>query len=291
LILAALTNPGDKIVCENPTHNLALNAMKLSGLQIIGIQLNEDGIDLQGLEQSLTQGDVRLGFIMPSYHNPTGLVMTPDKRVKVLELFEKYQIPLVEEGFNEELRYSGSHVSPLLALAGMTNHVIYLGSFAKILFPAIRIGWLIGDTKFIACLESIKLYRNIYTSPFDQAILYEYLQNGKFQQYLKRAKKLYKDKYEQALKLAQKYILCRRIWGDGGLYLFIELEGINARELLAYCYQRGVIFTPGEIFYTDGSGHNTFRLSISRVDPEEMEKGFIIIGEEIRQLHQSSISS
>jgi DNA-binding transcriptional MocR family regulator len=289
LILAALTRSGDKIVCENPTHNLALNAMRLADLRIIGISLHEDGIDLQELERALSFRDIRLGFIMPSYHNPTGLVMSPGKRLKVLELFEKYKVPLVEEGFNEELRYSGAHGSPLLALSGGSNHVVYLGSFAKILFPAIRIGWVVGDAKLIAFLESIKLYRNIYTSPLDQAVLYEYLQYGKFQQYLKRAKKLYKDKYEQALKLAGQYIPCIRIWGDGGLHLFIELDGIDARRLLTYCYQKGVLFTTGEIFYTDGSGLNTFRLSISRIDPQDMEKGFMIIGEGIRALKKSSI--
>ncbi len=288
LILAALTSPGEKIVCENPTHNLAINAMKLTGLQIQGISLREDGIDLQELESALAARDIKLGFIMPSYHNPTGLVMSPDKRIQVLKLFEKYQTPLVEEGFNEELRYSGSHVSPLLALSGRANHVVYLGSFTKILFPAIRIGWIIGDAKLIACLESIKLYRNIYTSPFDQAILYEYLEHGKFQQYLKRAKKLYKAKYEKALEFANSYIPCRRIWGDGGLHLFIELDGVNAKELLAYCYTKGVLFTTGEIFYTDGGGTHTFRLSITRVDLGEMEQGFKIIGEGIKSLTKVS---
>ncbi|MGE5581765.1 MAG: PLP-dependent aminotransferase family protein [Bacillota bacterium] len=289
LVLAALTEPGDNIICENPTHNLALNAMKLAGLKITGIQMSQDGLDLQQLEEALTAKTAKLGFIMPSYHNPTGLVMSPDKRLKVLELFEKYQLPLVEEGFNEELRYSGSHVSPLIALAGTANHLIYLGSFAKILFPAIRTGWVIGDAGLITCLESIKLYRNLYTSLLDQAVLYDYLQNGKFQQYLKRAKKLYKEKYEQAIKLAKTHIPCRRLWGDGGLHLFIELDGVDTRRLLAYCYQRGVLFTPGEIFYCDGTGSNTFRLSISRVDSQEMERGLIIIGEGIRELNQSPI--
>lgn len=284
LVIAALTSPGDRIICENPTHNLALNAMKLAGLKIAGIPMRDDGLDLEELERTIALGDAKLGFIMPSYHNPTGKVMNPDKRLKVLDLFQRYQIPLVEEGFNEELRYSGSHISPLVALAGTGNNVIYLGSFAKILFPAIRIGWVIGDTRFIACLESIKIYRNIYTSLLDQAVLYEYLANGKFQQYLKKAKKLYKDKYEQAIRLAEKYIPCHRIWGDGGLHLFIELDGIDARKLLTYCYPRGVLFTPGEIFYTDGSGANTFRLGISRVNPGEMEKGFAVIGEGIREL-------
>lgn len=284
LVMAALTDPGDRVVCENPTHNLALDIMKLSGMQVCGVPMREDGIDPSDLEQALAQPGVKLGFIMPSYHNPTGLVMAPEKRRKVLELFGKYQVPLVEEGFNEELRHSGAHVSPLIALAGAGNGVVCLGSFSKILFPGIRIGWISGDAELIAYLERIKFYRNIYTSLLDQAVLYEYLQNGRFQQYLKRAKKLYKEKYEQALALAGQYIPCRRVWGDGGLHLLIELDGIEARQLLPRCYQKGVLFTPGDIFYSDGSGRDSLRLSVSRVDRWEIEQGFALIGEAIREL-------
>ncbi|TCL56816.1 GntR family transcriptional regulator [Hydrogenispora ethanolica] len=284
LVMAALTNPGDRVICENPTHNLALDIMKLSGLQVNGVPMREDGIDPDELERALAQPGVKLGFIMPSYHNPTGLVMAPEKRLKVLELFGKYQVPLVEEGFNEELRHSGAHVSPLIALAGSGNGVVCLGSFSKILFPGIRIGWIGGDARLIAYLERIKFYRNIYTSLLDQAVLYEYLQNGRFQQYLKRAKKLYREKYEQALALARQYIPCRRVWGDGGLHLLIELDGIDARQLLADCCADGVLFTPGDIFYTDGSGAGSLRLSVSRVDRWEMEQGFAIIGEAIRRI-------
>lgn len=284
LVVAALTNRGDRIVCENPTHFLALNAMKLAGLQIAGIEMGADGIDPAALERTVAAGGIKLGFIMPSYHNPTGLVMPPDRRFKVLEIFEKYRVPLVEEGFNEELRYSGSHTSPLIGLAGTGNHVICLGSFAKILFPAIRIGWVIGDAQLIACLESIKLHRNLHTSLLDQAVLYDYLREGHLSQYLKKAKRLYKGKFELAMRLAGIHIPCRRIRGEGGLHLFIELDGISARELLDYCYERGVLFTPGDIFYCNGLGEDALRISISRVGPDEMEQGFQIIGAGIREL-------
>ncbi len=287
LVMAALTQPGDVVVCENPTHNMALSIMKLAGLAIRGITMSDEGIDPVELETVLREDQPKFGFVMPSYHNPTGLVMSPDKRLKVLELFEKYQVPLIEEGFNEELRYSGSHGSSLMALAGTGNFVISLGSFSKILFPGIRTGWVIADAQLIRYLESIKLYRNIYPSLLDQAVLYEYLQHGKFQTYLKRAKKLYKDKYELAVRLVAEKIPHRRLWGDGGLYLFIELEGVVARQLLAQTYQQGVLFTPGDIFYTDGSGAQTLRLSVSRVNRREIEQGLAVIGAELAKLDRS----
>lgn len=285
LVLAAVTEPGDRVVCENPTHNTAIKIMRLAGLRISGVEMREDGIDLEELERALAGERVKVGYLVPSYHNPTGVVMSPEKRLGVYKIFSKYNVPIIEDGFNEELRYSGSHVAPLIALAGRGNGVIYTGSFSKILFPGLRIGWVMGDAGLISFLESVKRSKNIHTSFLDQAILFEYLQSGSFERYLRNARKVYKRKHEDAVTLARKYIPCRRIWGEGGLHIFIELEtGINAREVLTACYRRGVLFMPGDIFYTDGGGSNTFRLGISRVNREEMEKGFRIIGEVVESL-------
>jgi DNA-binding transcriptional MocR family regulator len=125
---------------------------------------------------------------------------------------------------------------------------------------------------------------NIHTSFLDQAILYEYLHNGYFEKYLKKVRKVYKERHQLAVELARELIPHRRIWGEGGLHIFVELEQDNAREILAACYRRGVLFMPGDIFYTNGGGGNTFRLGISRTDPEMMRRGFAINGEEIKRL-------
>ncbi len=284
LVLTALTEPEDRIVCENPTHNTAVKIMKLSGLEPIGIPMKEDGLDLDFLEESLTKNAVKAGFLVPSYHNPTGLVMPLDKRLQVLQIFAKHRIPLIEDGFNEELRYSGTHVAPLTALSGKGNNLIYLGSFSKVLFPGLRIGWIMADRELISHLESIKRSLNIHTSFLDQAVLSEYLQSGQFEKYLKKARKVYKERHEAAIKLVKKYIPCKKVWGEGGLHIFIELERLNAREVLAQCHQKQVIFMPGDIFFTDSGGENTFRLGISRVKPNDMEKGIKIIGEVIREM-------
>ncbi|NLY91772.1 MAG: PLP-dependent aminotransferase family protein [Firmicutes bacterium] len=287
LVLAGICEPGDGIVTENPTHNTALKIFKLRRLQIYGIPLTERGLDLKRLEETLATKPVKAGFLIPSYHNPTGLVMSPESRRAVLAVFARYQVPIIEDGFNEELRYSGAHIAPLLALAGRGNNVVYIGSFSKILFPGLRLGWVMADRNLIAALESIKRSMNIHTSFLDQALLYEYLRNGSFEKYLRRARKVYRARHEAAIRLATAFIPHRRIWGEGGLHIFIELAPhLNAREVLAACYRRGVLFMPGDLFYTDGGGANTFRLGIGRVTEAEMVKGFKIIGEVIAELEE-----
>ena len=164
------------------------------------------------------------------------------------------------------------------------QHHLYR-QFLEDLFPGLRIGWVLADRELISYLESIKRSRNIHTSFLDQALLYEYLQSGRFERYLKNARRVYRERHKTAVELAKRYIPAKRIWGQGGLHVFIELpEELNARQVLAESLKRNVIFMPGDIFYTDGGGHNTFRLGISRVNRDQMEEGFKIIGEVINGL-------
>lgn len=282
LILSSLTEKGDKILCENPTHNTAIKIMKLHGLEVIGVDMEDDGVSIDKLKEKLSKNKIKLSYFIPSYHNPTGVVMSVEKRVEVYKALKVHNVPIIEDGFNEELRYSGAHVSPIASLSGEGNSVIYIGSFSKILFPGIRVGWILADKKLIDYLESVKRSRNIHTSSLDQAIFYDYLSGGNFEKYIKKARKVYKEKYEFAVECAKKYIPFNKLFGEGGLHIFIELNNIKSREVLEKCYENGIIFTPGDIFYTDNRGYNTLRLGFSRVSKEDIEKGFKIIGEVIK---------
>lgn len=289
IVLSALTNPGDYILCENPTHNTAIKIMRLHGLNIVGVDIEEDGINLSQLEKVLSNKPISMAFLIPSYHNPTGIVMSPEKRMEVLKIFARYKVPIIEDGFNEELKYSGSHLSPLAGLCGRGNSVLYIGSLSKVLFPGLRIGWILGDKNLISKLESVKRSRDIHTSFLDQAILYEYLITGNLEKYLKKARKIYREKYDFAVKCAKKYIPHKRILGEGGLHIFVELdENIDARLLLDKCIKRNVIFMPGDIFYTNGEGKNSFRLGFARSSLKEIEKGFNIIGEIIKEMEEEN---
>ena len=286
MLLTAYTNKGDKIICENPTHNTAIKIMKVHGLDVIGVPMTEDGIDLNELEESLKNNDIKFGYLIPSYHNPTGIVMKGEKRYSVYNLFKKYNVPIIEDGFNEELLYNSTHVSPIAALDNGGSGVIYIGSFSKILFPGIRVGWILADKNVIDILESVKRCKNIHTSFLDQGILYEYLRSGSFERQIKKVRKVYKEKYELAVECINKYINPTFIWGEGGLHIYIGIEGVDSRKLLDECYKKGVIFTPGDIFSVDYSCKNTLRLGLSRLSLNEIKEGIKIIGEVSKELRK-----
>ncbi|MGE6226570.1 PLP-dependent aminotransferase family protein [Paenibacillus chitinolyticus] len=277
-------------ICENPTHHTAIKNLNLQGFEITGIPMERDGIDVNRLEKVLQKqtNSFDLAYLTPSYHNPTGIVMSPAKRSAVINLMTRYQIPVIEDGFNEELRYSGAHVAPLIATAGHGNGVIYIGSLSKVLFPGLRVGWVLGDRALINHLESIKRARTIHTSTIDQSILYQYLLNGNFDKYIKKARMEYKRKYELTKACCEAHLPEAQLSGDGGLHLFLTFPtSVDTRQLLEACTEQGVIFTPGDKFFIqEGEGTNTLRLGFSRVTDENIERGIQIIGQEARSFLQ-----
>ncbi|PYI55458.1 PLP-dependent aminotransferase family protein [Paenibacillus flagellatus] len=286
IVLSALRRKeGGSVLCENPTHYTAIKNFKLNGYDITGIPMEQDGIHLSALERALSERTYDCAYLIPSYHNPTGIVTSPAKRMAVMQLMARHGVPVIEDGFNEELRYSGSHVSPLIATAGRGNGVIYLGSFSKVLFPGLRVGWVLADRRLVDSLESIKRSRSIHTSTLDQSLLYQYLQNGNFEKYLKKARSEYKRKYEWTKLCCETHLPYKRLSGDGGLHLFVEFEAhFDTTALLRACADQGVIFTPGDMFYTDGGGRHTMRLGFSRVSDEHIARGLAIIGRTARRM-------
>ncbi|MCQ4085289.1 PLP-dependent aminotransferase family protein [Saccharibacillus sp. JS10] len=284
LLLTAIGKRSGRILCENPTHHTAIKMMKLHGFEPVGVNMERDGIHIETLRSMLNEQTFDMAYLTPSYHNPTGIVTSPDKRMELLRLLGEHEIPVIEDGFNEELRYSGAHAAPLIACAGTGNSVAYVGSFSKILFPGIRVGWIVADRQLIGYLESLKRAQTIHTSTLDQALLFQYLHNGNFERYLKRIRTEYKRKYEWVVHNCQAHIPMQEMSGEGGLHVFIELDSrLNARDILADCYKLGVVFTPGDIFFTDNTGHHTLRIGFSRVPEEQIEQGIQVIGNVVKK--------
>ncbi len=285
LILSTYTNPGDIIICESPTHHTTLKMMKAYGLKVIGIPMDEQGILPDRLESAILEWKPKWIYLTPSYQNPTGIVMSGERRKNVYNILCKYKMPCIEDGFNEELLYSSSHIMPLIALSEASNHIVYIGSLSKILFPGLRLGWIMAGLECINSLESVKRAKTIHTSFLDQAVFVQYMKSGAFERYVKKAKKYYRDKYLYTVEQIKKYIPFERLWGEGGLHIYIELHHtIDTRQLLNMCCKRGVLFMPGDVFEPDGKKTSSLRIGFSRLEKEEISVGLKIMGEEIGRI-------
>ena len=285
IILASLTSPGDVILCEEPTNNTALKVMEAYGLKVVGVPMDKDGMVIEELNKTLQLYSPKLAYLIPSYNNPTGIVMNSERRKEIYKIFREHSIPIIENGFNEELLYSSSPLEPLAALSGRGNGVVYIGSLSKVLFPGLRIGWIIGDKKLIDILESVKRGRTIHSSFLDQSAFYYYLKSGAFTRYIKNIRKYYRNKYNLIMEMVNKHIPYEYVTGEGGLYVFIKLKNnISSRELLNLCYEDGVLFMPGDLFYNNSKGESSLRLGFGRVSDDDIRIGIEIIGKNIERL-------
>ena len=173
---------------------------------------------------------IRFSYITPSYHNPTGIVMSPENRYKFYNLMKKNNIPIIEDGFNEELLYSSSHIFPICSLDNKNNGVIYIGSFSKILFPGMRIGWIFGDKNLIDRLVSVKRSINMHVSFLDQGILYDYLKNSNFDKYLKKINSWMRRRIRMIYWIRWKLVKTK--------YRNLQKFGINKRKALEWANTR-----------------------------------------------------
>lgn len=290
LLRRSLLNPGDTVVCENPTYTGLWQIFQSPGIRLIGIPVREEGMDLDFLAAVLEQSKVKLILSSPNFQNPTGRTMPLAARKKLLELASRYQAPIVEDDIYGALRFRGRELPPLKALdsAGM---VIYLNSFSKVGFPGLRVGWIVASRPVIERVRWAKQGADLHTNMLGQAVLEEFGRRGWLDKLLRRARKVYEQKLE-VLRLAMRHHFpaeAKCVFPEGGMSVWVELPaGFDAAELLVKARDRQVIFGPSRFFYFQQVQHNALRLCFTGISDDQIEKGVAILGEllkaEIRRI-------
>jgi GntR family transcriptional regulator/MocR family aminotransferase len=248
--------------------------------------MGETGLRLDALERVLERHAPKLLYCQPTAHNPTGLTMPAPTRRRLLELAGRFQIPVVEDGFDGSLFYEERPPAPLKADDGQ-GLVLYIGTFSKILFPGLRLGWLVAPPAVLERLVAAKQLADIHTSPLIQAAVYHFCQRRLLDRHLKRSAAEYGRRRALLLKALGRWMPKGASWSQthGGFFLLLTLpEGVDAMRLLPRALERGVAFTPGSAFFLDGEGERTLRLSFSSVAASRIEEGVRRLGEATRDL-------
>jgi DNA-binding transcriptional MocR family regulator len=288
LVLRLLTSPGQKIAVESPTYAIALPLFRFYQSEVVPIPMQKHGLDIQFLENSLTQNNFSFLYTMPNFHNPTGITTSQEHRERLLSLCESHQLPIVEDGFEEEMKYFGKVSMPIKSI---DNHqiVIYLGTFSKVLFPGIRVGWVVADKKCIQRLLAIKRFSDLSSSTVVQAAIYEFCRLGLYDRHIKRMHRVYRKRMQTTIQAFKKYVPQKKIsWNEpnGGYLIWFKLKDTDDEEsrLLKKFVDHGVFISPGRYYFSRTNPGNFFRLSISTLDEGEIEEGIKRLGEAISEL-------
>jgi len=292
-----LINPGDRILVESPTYLGALQAWAPYGAEYVTVPMDEHGMVTEAVEEALRSGP-KFIYVLPNFQNPTGVSLSLDRRKKLIELADRYGVPVVEDDPYGQLRYEGESLPSVVTLDGQLRangdscyrgNVIYLSTFSKILAPGIRLAWVVAPPEVITKLVQAKQGADLHTPTFNQLVAYEVAKTGFLDEHIKLIRKVYHERRDVMLGALDSYFPSGVEWThpDGGLFLWVETpENVDTTELLKEAVKENVAFVPGVSFFPSGGGHNTMRLNFSNASPEKIRTGISRLGKVMQQVIQ-----
>ena len=285
LVARTLLDPGDFVAIEQPSYPRAMQVFRAFGAQLLPVPMVAGGLHVESLERLLERQSPKLVYCQPSAHNPTGLTMPAGARQRLYEVASRHRLPIVEDGFDGTLFYGERPPAPLKALDG-AGLVVYIGTFSKILFPGLRLGWVVAAPELIERLEMAKDLADIHTSPLLQAAVFHFCRQRLLDRHQVRVLREYRRRRNALLASLKRRMPPDVRWteSEGGFSLLLTLpEGMDAVALLARGAERGVAFTPGNAFFIDGGGERTLRLSFSALPAGQIDEGVKRLVESIRE--------
>lgn len=288
LILRMTASPGKSIVIESPTYKEIIPLIKQYKFNPIEVPMESYGMNLDVLEEVIKQYKPGLIYTMPNFQNPTGITTSQIHREKLLHIAEKYQTPIVEDGFQEEMKYFGKTVLPIKSM-DKNKVVIYCGTFSKVLFPGIRVGWIAAPRECIQSISAIRHYSEISLSSILQAGLSEFCNRGFYDKHLAKVHKTYRKRMNIAIASMNKYIDKNYAsWQEpnGGYLIWVKFnknKSINIDDILK---EHGTKASLGNNNFFSGTEDTYIRLSISSLRGDEIEEGIRRLGGAIKDIYK-----
>lgn len=273
-----LIDPGDIVLCSNPTYLGALQSFKSYRAKMMTI-----GEYRERLERG-ENPKAKFCYVIPDFQNPSGETMTLQQREELVSLAEKGDFIIVEDSPYRELRYSGEDVPSIYSLC--PERTLHLGSFSKIFAPGFRLGWIFGPEELLDKIYVVKQSLDLCPPIFDQYMAAEFMGSGLLDKNLEKSISLYRTKRDHLLSLLEKYMPEGVKWThpEGGLFLFLTLPPhFDTVALYDKALSAGVAYVAGSFFHIDGSGKNTMRLNFSFLDIERMEEGIRILAKVLEE--------
>jgi 2-aminoadipate transaminase len=282
LLAAILVKQGDVVLVEQPSYDRAIRTFRRRGAKVIGIPLEQDGVNLEALEKAIKRQTPAFMYLVPDFQNPTSTTTSAEKRQALVEMAERYNFWLIEDIPYRSLRYSGESAPRLRAIS--PRRVLTISSFSKLISPALRVGYVIGSTTLIEKLS--KLSEETILTPVlpSQAVVVEFHKRGYFASNLKNLKQLYAPRLQAMISSLKKHLPGMPfVEPEGGFFVSITLpESANTSRLLARAEKAGLILSDGRNFFADPLddsqvksrlGERFVRLPFCALTPTQIEEG------------------
>ena len=284
LLGKTLINPGDKVIVEGPTFLATIQCFRLYGAELISAPIDGNGVKTDELEQLMAEHQPKFVYLIPTFGNASGALLSLERRKKVLELAVKYQTLVVEDDPYGDLFFGAPPPPSLLALSsqvpGSRALLVHCGSLSKVLSPGLRVGWMIAPADLLANATMCKQFSDAHTSTFAQATAAQYLKAGRMPATLAKVRAVYAERAQAMAEALRRELggAIEFVQPQGGLFFWLRLTGAGGKEtdgaqLAKRAIEQGVAFVPGAPFYCAQPDPATLRLSFATADVAKIQEG------------------
>jgi DNA-binding transcriptional MocR family regulator len=286
LLLRILTRPSDAIVVESPGYSVALPLFRLHGLDILSVPMKPDGMDLDALEKLIAQRRPTVVYTIPNFHNPTGITTSQAHRERLLALCERHRLPIVEDGFEEEMKYFGKAVLPIKSMDRL-GIVAYLGTLSKVVSPGLRIGWIAAPRPLVETGQAVQRYCCHSCNTLAQSAVHHFFDTGGYEAHLRRVHRIYRKRMQALLEgmranLPKQGVSYTEPQGGYTLWLHVSGTKLSEQALHDRILSAGVKLASGRFFRTHPPAEPHFRVSIACRTVDEISEGCRRIGRVLR---------
>jgi 2-aminoadipate transaminase len=286
-----LLDKGDKLVAEAPTYLGGSNAFKVYGADVVHVEMDDDGMRIDELEDTLRRLSVqdmapKFAYMIPTFQNPAGVTMPESRRRKFLDVVYQYDdLLVIEDDPYGRLRFEGQHQRSLKSL-DTEGRVLHMKTLSKVLVPGFRIGVVSGPADLVHKLVFAKQSADLCSPAFNQFVAWKYMSAGYIDKQLKLICEMYNRKRDIMLKSMDEHMPEGVRWTRplGGMFLWATIKGgINTDELFFKAIKKNVAFVVGRPFYTDGRGTDSMRINFSYSEDDIIDEGVRRLAETIRE--------
>ncbi len=289
LVSRVLGGPDRQVVVEIPTYASAIPVFRFNGLEVLGVPMESEGMDLDALEKALAKEKAAFVYTMPNFQNPTGITTGHQHRERLLSICLRHEVPILEDGFEEDMKYCGPVAMPIKSI-DEGQIVVYLGTFSKTLFPGLRVGWITAEKDLIKRFLAVKRFCDLSSSNLSQMIMHRFCSLGYYDKHLKRLHRIYRRRMQVALQYLSDFFPSTVSWTEpaGGYTLWVKLpKKLPKEELLKRILPFGVAVSPGEYYFLRKGPSQYFRISIAVLNEEEIREAVRRLGRALDEIVKS----
>ncbi|RKF52406.1 GntR family transcriptional regulator [Bacillus wiedmannii] len=285
LISIGLLHRKSTVLLEQPSYLYSLHIFQSANINLAGISMDQRGILPNELLKRIKYSQKKnILYSIPCFQNPTGILMSQERRKEILKICEKEQLPIIEDDIYRELWIDEPPPAPLKSI-DKHGHVLYVGSLSKTLTPGLRIGWIIGPEPVIDRLSDIKMQTDYGSSSLSQRVAAEWINKGFYEEHVANVRIQLIERRQIMIRALNKYCAEISTWDipSGGFFIWLKVvPNIPMKKLFSEALSKGILLNPGRIYEEESDRH--IRLSYGYASPEQMTNGIKLLSQLIRKL-------